>query len=231
MTTPYTTAALLNDAVDKQVDDNNGRITRLILDVSEAIDRICNRYPDGFVAPDVATARTFPGSGTGVIRIDDAVEITAIGVKANASDTSYTTWDADTYLGFSGDERFPDFNHVPYSGIMAAYGSGGIFTSPWGSDEIAWASSRWNGFSRLSRRGPAPPTVRITARWGFAEEIPGPVEEACIIQVSRMWKRAKSAYADTLVGGEMGELTFRVKIDQDLQLMLKDTRMVRVPVG
>lgn len=230
MTQPYTTAELLMDAVDKQVDDSNGRITRLILDVSEAIDRICNR-PDGFLAGDTATARTFPGSGSGVLRIDDAVEITAVGVKENASDTSFTTWDADTYLGFSGDERFPDFNHTPYSGIMAAYGSGSIFTSPWGSDDIAWASSRWNGFSRLSRRGPAPPTVRISARWGFADEVPGPVEEACIIQASRMWKRARSAYADTLVGGEMGNLLFRVQMDNDLKLMLEKARLIRVPVG
>src|SRR5688572_14311334 len=119
MTTPYTTPDVLMDAVNKKVDDNNGRLTRLILAVSQALDRICNR-PDGFVAADTATARLFVGTSSGILRIDENVGVTAVGVKANATDPTYVTWDAGDYLAFGGDMAYPDFNRTPYTGLMAA---------------------------------------------------------------------------------------------------------------
>jgi hypothetical protein len=232
MTTPYTTPDVLMDAVDKKVDDSNGRLTRLILAVSQALDRICNR-PDGFVAADTATARLFVGTSSGILRIDENVGVTALGVKANSTDPTYVTWDAGDYLAFGGDMAYPDFNRTPYTGLMAAPGSGLIFTGFFGGDEIAWESGRIGlGMSRYYSRGQIrTPTVQVTARWGYADEVPPLIEEACIIQASRLWKRGQSAFADTLVAGEIGQMLFRVKIDQDLKLLLENGRMIRPAIG
>lgn len=228
----YTTVDVLMDAVDKLVDDSNGRITKLITAVSQAIDRICNR-PDGFVAAETATARLFVGTSSGILRIDENVEVTALGIKANATDPTYVSWDADDYLAFGGDGSNPDFNRTPYTGLMAAAGSGLIFTGFYGGDEIAWESGRVGmGMSRLSRRGQIrTPTVQVFARWGYADDVPPIIEEACIIQASRLWKRGQSAFADTLVAGEMGQQLYRVKIDQDLKLLLENGRMIRPAIG
>lgn len=227
----YTTTTALLAAMDKQVDDASGRMVKLITSVSRAIDGICNR-PDGFVAPDVATARVFAGRNRGVLRIDECVAITSVAVKRTATDTTYTAWESDDWIAFSGDETFPNFNRTPYTGIMAAPGSGQWFTGTLGGDEIAWESGRaGSGMSRFRRRGAAPPTCQVTARWGYASTVPPVIEEACIMQCARLWKRVQGAMSDTLTGGEMGQLIYRVKLDPDVELLLKGARMVRPALG
>lgn len=230
MTTAYTTVPVLMDALDKQVDDSNGRLTSLILRVSEAIDRICNRYPDGFVAAETATARLFSGRGGSVLRIDENIGVTALGIKANPGDSEYVDWDADTWIAFSGDPSSPNFNATPYTGLMSAAGSGLVFTGFSGGDDVAWESTRYS-LSRHSHYSPALPTVQVTALWGYAEDVPGVIEEACIMQSARIWKRVRGAMADTLTSGEMGQLIYRVKLDPDVENLLKGARMVRVAVG
>lgn len=229
MATAYTEVDILMDAVDKKVDDSNGRLSKLILAVSEALDRICNR-PNGFVAASIATPKLYAGRASGVLRIDECVEITAVAAKENALDTAYTAWDEGDWIAFTGDEASPDFNTTPYTGILAAPGSSRHFTGFSGGDAIAWESDR-RALARSSRKRAPAPTCQVTARWGYASEVPAVIEQACIIQASRLWKRGQSAFADTLVAGEFGQQLYRVKIDQDLQLLLRDARMIRPAIG
>lgn len=224
----YCTMTELLAVIGKTVVEDTPTITQLITDMSAFLDLRCNR-PDGFIASDTASDRLFAGSGQGFMYIDECIEIEGVSVKTSSADPTYTAWDADSFIPFSGDPRFPNFNSTPYTGIMAAAGSGHIFTTPWLSDELSWG---WNDGRRMSGgamvgRGPKPPTVKIRARWGYAETVPGPIHTACLIMAARIWKRGKSAFADTVASVDAG-LMFRMTIDPDVQAMLEQGRLIRV---
>lgn len=229
MTTPYTTVAEVRAQINKEDFEQDDVIAQIILAVSEMIDRHCNRIPDGFVAAEEATAKLFPGSGNGVLIIPEAVAITGVGVKASPTDAAFTAWETDQWLGFSGDAASPDFNRTPYTGIMAAAGTGLYFTGH-GDDEWAWGSGR-RGMSRSSSRRPAFPTVSVTARWGYAMTVPPVIEQVCIIETARIFKRGASGFADTLASVDLGKLIVSAKLDPTSREILDNGRFVRVAVG
>ncbi len=228
--TDYTDLATVKGAVGKTLTGHDSDIGRAITAISRAIDRFCNR-PDGFVAPDTATARLFAGTGAAVLRIDEAAAISSVAVKAATTDTTYTAWTADQWIPFSGDPNAPDFNHTPYTGLMAAPTSGLRFTSGRLDDERSWPSGRRGGLSSLSRRAAAPPMVQVTARWGYALTAPPQIEEACITEVARLVKQAESNYAETLVSEALGKLIMTAKLHPSTELFLVKGRFVRPAVG
>jgi len=75
------------------------------------------------------------------------------------------------------------------------------------------------------------PTVQITARWGFATEVPIDIKEAAIMQAARWYKRLQSAMADVLASGELGQLLYRKSLDPDIRRLLVDGRYVKPVVG
>ena len=227
--TDYTDKATVKAAVGKSLTDQDDNLDRVITAISRAIDRYCNR-PDGFVASDTATARTYAGSGGQVQRIDEAAAITSVAVKAGSSDTTYTAWDADEWIPFSGDPLNPDYNHTPYTQLMVAAGADRTFTSGWSDDELSW-TRRGRGLSRMNRRRSAPPTVQVTAQWGYALTVPPQIQEACIIESARLVKLAQSNYADSLVSETLGRLIMTAKLHPTTELMLKQGRFIRTPVG
>lgn len=201
---------------------------KIIPAISQMIDRKCNR-PDGFVASDTATVRLYSGSGEGVQRIDEAAAITTVAVKASPTDAAYVTWGSDDWLAFSGDPNYPDFNHTPYTGIMAAAGSSGVFTSGWLTDEPSWTGMRT--LSRINRRRGAPPTVQVTAKWGYALTTPPVIEQACVIECARLFKQAQSNFADTLASVTLGQLIQIAKLHPTTIAMLEGGRFVRPAIG
>lgn len=229
MTTPYTTAEAVRAQMNKEGIDQDAVIISIILAVSQMIDQHCNRFPDGFIAADTASARLFSGSGNGVLYIDEAAAITSVGVKASPTDSTFEAWETDQWLGFSGDLTAPDFNRTPYTGIMAAAGTGLYFTGN-GNDEWMWGGGR-RGLSGSRSRRPAFPTVSITARWGYALTVPPVIEQVCIIETARLFKRGESAFSDTLASMELGKLLVTAKLDPTSREILDNGRFVRVAVG
>lgn len=197
-------------------------LTRLLSAAESAINGYCNR-PDGFLAQTVFSARVYTGSGEGVQRIDECIDVSLVAVKESPEDAAYVAWAATDWLKFSGDPTMPDFNRTPYDHIMVA--PGGDYTY-----FVSGSFSGIRGFSdQVITRGA--PTVQVTAKWGYAGTPPAQVKEATVLQAARWFKRGESSWADTLTNADLGVLQFRQVLDPDLKAMLMEARLVRPSIG
>ena len=201
--TDYTTVPQVRAAFGSTVTGaGDDEIARTISAVSRWLDRFCNQ-PDGFVAAASATARLYAGDGTVVQRIDPCIAVTLIETRAETR-TTWESWAGADWIAFRGDARQPDFNHLPYTGVQVAM-IGARTCFPAGT----------------------PPTVRITARWGYADTPPDDIAQACIIQVARLFKRGEGAFADALSNNiSDGALSYR-RLDPEVEAILKGGRYVR----
>lgn len=207
--TAYATTDELQAQIGKRVNDAEVVLTALIEAASRAIDGYCNR-PDGFVASDTATARAYPGSGLAHQWIDECIEVTLVEAKTSVTETSYMEWTTDSdWLAFRGDPTRPDFNRTPYHGVLAL------------------PSGNYARFTVGMIGGRAVPTVRVTAKWGYAATVPAQIKQACITIAARWFKRGEAAWADTLGNADMGIMQYRKLIDPDVQMMLKLGRFIR----
>ncbi len=71
------------------------------------------------------------------------------------------------------------------------------------------------------------PTVRVTAKWGYALSCPKRVQEACIVQAARWFKRGESSWADSMATSELGTLMVTKELDPDVRMMLEAGRLVK----
>lgn len=206
---------------------------QILLDAaSDAIDGLCNR-PDGFTADTTASARYFAGTGKPYLVIDECVEITAVAVKDSATDDTYTAWGTPTtvlagdgdWIPFRGDYRRPNFNRLPYTAIMIdPNGDYDVFTNG--------RMTTRGGFPPLQDTPRGAPTVKVTAKWGYAVTAPARVKEACIAQAARWFKRGEGGWADTLASAEFGQPQFKPSaLDPDIRLMLEAARLIKPQVG
>lgn len=219
----YATVTEVRDQIQKAGKSSDVEIALLLDAVSDNIDRFCNR-PDGFVAPTTATARLYAGDGSTVQWIDECVEVTKVEVKDSASDTAYVTWTSDTWVAASGDPRRPNFNQKPYRFVMVtATGDYDTFTDG--------VYTGLQGFRPDYENRRSVPTVRITARWGYAETVPLSIKQATIIEVARLYKRGQSSFADAIANGNFGQLMFVKTLDPATQQFLINGRFVRPMVG
>lgn len=131
------------------------------------------------------------------------------------------------WIPFSGDPDEPDFNSLPYDSLLVdPNGDESWFVS--GRD---WERRIWRTGRRGSRLLGSVPTVRITARWGYAIEVPEDVAEACVMQAARWYKRLQGAMADSLASTDLGQLMYVQKLDPDVAGILLDGRYVRPAAG
>lgn len=215
----YTSKERIKAQIGKTADNLNTQLDQMILDASRAIDRFTNR-PDGYVALTTAAAREYTGSGTPIQRIEECVSITKVEVKDSPTDSAYVEWAANDYIPFTGDATRPDFNRTPYTGLM-------VDPSGIQSYFVSGRITTLRGFpTEFNARIRGAPTVRVTAKWGYATEAPGSIEQACIIQVSRWIKRALSGWADTLGNAEFGLLMYQKVLDPEVQYLLQDGRWI-----
>lgn len=114
-------------------------------------------------------------------------------------DGSWRTMAANEWVAFSGDMDEPDYQ-PPYSAIMRA---DGLFPS-----------------GKLAR-------VRITAQWGVSESVPSPVKAACLAQATKWFKRFEGAWSTSTANNNLGRRSFVQALDQDIEFMLVNARLVR----
>ena len=220
----YATLDEVKNQIQKGLAGDDAVITALIGAASRAIDNYTNHL-DGFVALTSATARLYTGRGGSVQPIDECVEVTLVEVKESAESDDYTAWAATDWLAFRGDPEYPDFNNLPSTMLMV---------DPTGSEDIFTSGNYTNlrGFaSQPDSLGRGVPTVRITAKWGYAVTVPPTIKEAAVIMSARWYKRGQSSWSDTLASGDFGQLQFRRAIDPDVKFMLSMGRYVKPPVG
>jgi hypothetical protein len=228
----YATLAEAKARMQKTDTDADDFLPMIIDAASRAIDNFCNRSQDGFEASDQAVIRYFTGNGRSVLLIDECVEITAVAVKDAATDTAYTAWNSPTtnlagdgdWLAFTGDLENPDFNTLPYDALMVDING----------DHNTFTSGRFLGLRGFRPEGDASrnmPTVRVTAKWGYAINAPMAIKEACIMQVIRWYKREQGAMASALASAELGTLELFRTLDPDFEFILALGRYVKPATG
>ena len=219
----YGSVSELRDRMNKTSTDDDTILAALIAAAQRNIDQTCNR-PDGFEADVITSARLYSGSGRPYQLIDECISITLVEVKGSATDDTYDSWETTDWIAFSGDHRWPDFNTLPYTGLMVdPTGDEAVFTT-------GWYTTR-GGFRPLTDQHRGVPTVRITARWGYSQVVPVDIKEACLMQAARWYKRFQSSMSDVLASGELGVLLYRQSLDPDIARILVDGRYVKPAIG
>lgn len=202
--TSYATAADLKAQINKTSAGDDAVITAIIEAASRAIDRYCNREDGAFKALATATTRQYTGNGQRHVRIDECVAVTLVETRSSLDD-SYAAWGSTDWIAFTGDAEMPNFNRLPITGIFST-----------GSRSLPGKSQR--------------PLIRITAKWGYAVDVPAQIEQACITQAARWYKRGEGSWSDALASADVGVLLYKQALDPDLQFMLKMGRFVRPAV-
>lgn len=222
----YATIAELMTQIDKTGTTGTGSAAnlQLLLDAStDAINSLCN-HPDGFVSLSTSTARTYNGEGGPYQWIDECTAITLVEVKDSPTDSTFAPWASTDWIAFSGDPDAPDFNRLPYTAIMVM--PNGTF-----SHFVSGRFTTRRGFMPDTTVTRGTPTVRVTAKWGYAVTVPSRVKEACLIQAARWFKRGESSWADAMAPASFGTLMFTKTLDPDVEAMLIKGRLVRPAIG
>ena len=68
--------------------------------------------------------------------------------------------------------------------------------------------------------------VAITGTWGYAERVPWPIWDACVVLVVRALERAKIAYQDASAVPELGQLVYAKAVPVDVREVLNQFRRV-----
>lgn len=215
----YGSVIQLRARIDKTSVVDDAVLTAIISAAERNINRACNR-PDGFEATD-SEARIFTGQGKPYLLIDETPDISLVAVKDSPSDTAYSAWAAGDWIACRGDPRSPDFNSTPYDLLMVdPTGDESVFTSGAYGMRVAGKDVRWG-----------PPTVQVTANWGFSIIAPDDIREACLMQAGRWFKRFQSSMSDVLATGELGALLYQKSLDPDIKRLLVDGRYIKPPIG
>ncbi len=224
--TDYCSLSELKQAINKTTNDKDLELTALVTRASRAVDGSLKREDNWFVAlaAGAETARRYAGTGLRYQRIDECVAVTKVEVKSDPTDDEYEEWSSADWLLAAGDPKRPNYNAGPYDLLIVdPCGSYSNFTS----GRYAWR----RGFRPdPEMRESGVPTVRVTARWGYAAEVPDLVKQATLIQAAKWWKRGESAYADSLYNPELGVLRYTKKLDPDVEAIFYRTRFWRVAI-
>jgi hypothetical protein len=202
MSPKYVTVEAFKEYIDYEGDGKDALIALCLEAAENRVEEVCGRSQDGFVAGAYPTTRVYVGNGLAWLYIDQCVEVELVEVKESISDTSYTAWDADDWEAASGSPERPTYGRTPYELLVA-------------SNSNRFTSGRYGRQQRV-------PTVRVTARWGYAEEVPAALEMLVVGQAARYFQRLRGTFEDAIVGPEGGAILFR-RMDADLQALLVNT--------
>lgn len=205
--TAYATAAEVRAQMNKSGTEDDTILDALTLATSRAIDNFTNRPAGAYKALTTATAEEYPSSGKAHLRIEECVQITLVETR-NEANGAYSAWEAGWWVAYTGDTERPKFGKTPITGVMCT-------------------DVKYRLFPAKSKL----PMVRITAKWGYAVNVPDPIKQACITMTARWYKRGEGAWADALADGNFGILMYKQALDPDVQMMLRMGRYIRPAIG
>lgn len=212
----YANPAEVRELPNMQNATNEVALNMVLLAASAAIDGFCNRVQDGFQAIYTAEGREYAGSGLPTILIDEFVEVTKVELKVTPS-SDYEELGKSDYKAFAGGGERLNYNRTPYNGLIRLE-----------------QGTKFPVYETTDSRGNMVrvplPQVRVTARWGYADQVPPSVRLAAAAQASRWYKRGEAFWADAIGNNEMGQTFYRKALDPDIEMMLKLARLVRVSV-
>ena len=198
----YVSVATFKTHIGYEGTDKDALIALYLTAAENRIEEVCGRSQDGFVASETATPRVFVGNGQPWLYIDQCVEVELVEVKESISATNYIAWEPDDWEVANGGPERPNYGRTPYE-LLIAMGT------------KRFTSGRYGRQQRV-------PTVRVTARWGYAAEVPAALEMLVLGQAARYFQRVRGTFEDAIVGPEGGAILFR-RMDADLQALLVNT--------
>lgn len=198
------------DVVDHLMDSENlmdgdsGRyqpiLESLVTRASELMDRWFG-YPLGSFMATAEVARYFNGNGELELWPGNMADVPSEVAVAEAGDiTDYTVWTATDYLV------------RPYNAAAEGLPYKSLFI-----DQLNGSKWVWYNFPR---------GIKITAKWGWSEDVPHVIAEACIVQAARWFKRGQQAFQDAGAVTELMQMRYLKKIDPEVELLLS-----RMPGG
>lgn len=189
----YASLGDLKSAIRITDTDSDGLLQVALDAATTAIDEHCDRT---FVASETATARVFEPVN-GKVVTDDFY--TTDGLIVSVGGTIIPAAVPFVSAGYTLTPENSASTDEPYTGFYYS----------------SFPSAAWPLLFAVQRA-----TVSVTAKWGFASEVPSAVELACLLQASRWFARRNSPYG--IAGSpEMGtELRLLAKLDPDVAVML-----------
>lgn len=189
----YASLGDLKSAIRITDTDSDGLLQVALDAATEAIDEHCNR---SFTASAMATARVFEPVN-GKVVTDDFY--TTDGLIVSVGGTIIPAAVPYVSAGYTLTPENAAASGEPYTGFFYS----------------SFPLSAWPLLFAVQRA-----TVSVTAKWGYAAEVPAAVNMACLLQASRWFARRNSPYG--IAGSpEMGsELRLLAKLDADVAVML-----------
>lgn len=221
----YATLAEVKAQPDITGTSNDIVLTALLDVASRLVDAYCNRIDDGFVAGGVSTERLFVGIGKTYCYIDEALSVDEVEIRYGVNE-EWEPLALGTWAPFTGDGLRPDFNHAPYHGIALTGASSQVIPDGRVGNNYSDIS-----YGLTSANFPPVPTLRVTAKWGYAATVPSVVKQATIIIATRMFKRGQSAWTDATANADLGQMVYTKEVDPDVKALLVLSRMTRPLYG
>jgi hypothetical protein len=150
--------------------------------------------------------------------------VSLVEVLSSGTDDTWDTLDSGTWLPFRGSPQKPNFNFSPFHSLMLQ-SSATITSFPISNTTLGFVATSEDNEIAIT------PTVRVTARWGYALTTPAIIQQATIAQAARWFKRGQSFWSDTAAGENQGQLFYRKPLDPDVKMMLELSRLVRPLYG
>jgi len=192
--TTYCSLPDLKDWIGRDKPAQDDRLLKVIETVSRWIDGHCQRF-FGQTDPDVV--RVFDTCDPCRVNVSDLLAVAAVKTDENGDGTFEVTWAAGDYqplpLAQAGAPEPRPFT------MLQAVAARRFPVPYWGQE----------------RRG----RIQVTGTWGWAA-VPEPVEEACLIQASRVWMRRQSPQG--VIGGfsDFGPVRVSARLDPDVEDLL-----------
>ena len=191
----YATLASLKSAVGIS-DTTDDVLLQVALDAAtEIIEQHTNRT---FVAASTATARTFTASTANRVEVDDIYTTSGLIVS------SYNTVVPAAVAYVSAGYELGPAN-------AAALGRPWTFLC----HTTGWTGG-WTGYFSTTEGA-----ISVTAKWGFQATVPTAVQQACLLQASRLFSRRHSPYGISGSPDMGGELRLLAKVDADVAVLLR----------
>jgi len=199
ITNGYTSLDILKSRLGIAVTDTDDDTTleAVITAVSRWIDRYCGRR---FYTTTSDEARYYTAVQSDCLLTDDIVSVTSIATDEDGDQVYETNWAATDY------ELEPPnaaLDGEPYTTIRVS--PNGNYSFPTGV-----------------LRG-----VKVVGKFGYAASAPAPVQEACIIQCSRIYRRKDAPFGVT-GDPEFGQTAVIMRLDWDVKYLLETYRRLEV---